>query len=291
MKRIDKDFTSRGLKCAAWLYLPDGDEKPPVIVMAHGFAAERSFRLPAYAERFAAAGMAVLLFDYRNFGDSAGSPRNLVDPERHVEDWRAAIAHVRELPEVDPDRIALWGTSFSGGHVITTAAVDHKVKAIVAQVPYVGGGEVNLPRSMQIRVGAFILLDRIAALFGSSVTIPAIGSPDRFGCLMAQEATEYSKLVPHGSTWRNAVPARVLLTLAGYQPRDVADQVTCPALFIVGERDETTPADLAVDCAGRIQQAEVISYDCGHFAPYLGETFETVVSEQTAFFGRHLGVS
>jgi len=139
MKRIDADFVSKGLKCAAWLYLPEGAARPPVVVMAHGFAAERSFGLPAFAERFAEKGLAVLLFDYRNFGDSEGEPRNLVSPKRHLEDWRAAIAHARSLEAVDGTRLGLWGTSFSGGHVLVSAARDKGVRAVVAQVPFVDG--------------------------------------------------------------------------------------------------------------------------------------------------------
>lgn len=72
------DFTSGGVRCAADLYLPDSKGSPPVIIMGHGFAAERSFCLPAYAEYFAGQGMAVLLSDYRSFGDSDGEPRQLV---------------------------------------------------------------------------------------------------------------------------------------------------------------------------------------------------------------------
>ena len=82
--------------------------------MAHGFSGVRDQRLDAYAERFAAAGLACLVFDYRHFGDSGGQPRQLLDIGRQLDDWRAAIAFARSLEEVDGDRIGLWGTSFSG---------------------------------------------------------------------------------------------------------------------------------------------------------------------------------
>ena len=92
-----------------------------MVIMAHGFGAERTFGLPAYAERFLQRGMAAFLFDYRNFGDSDGEPRNLVSNHRHIKDWEAAVAHVRGLPDIDTEKIALWGSSYSGGHVIVTA--------------------------------------------------------------------------------------------------------------------------------------------------------------------------
>ena len=137
--RTDSDFMSHGVRCSGWLYVPTGKQKPAVVVMAHGFGAEKTFGLEWYAERFAQNGLAVYVFDYRNFGGSDGQPRNLVEPKRHNEDWINALAHVRRLPQVDPKRIGLWGTSFSGGHVIVTAARDQNVRAIVSQVPFVDG--------------------------------------------------------------------------------------------------------------------------------------------------------
>jgi pimeloyl-ACP methyl ester carboxylesterase len=291
--RTDRNFNSGDLVCAAWLYLPDGAgaeaaTKPPIVVMGHGFAAERTFRLPAYAECFADAGIAVLLFDYRNIGDSEGMPRGLVDPSRHVEDWRAAVAHVRSLPEVDGNRVGLWGSSFSGGHVIVTAAKDSDIKAVVAQVPFVGGIEIDLPLRMKIQAGASVVADKIASLFGGAVHVPVVGAPDRFAILMAEEAEEYVDLVPDDSQWRNEVPARVLLQLEDYDPRSIAPNVHCPALFVVGERDETTPPELVKACAATMPAAEVAAYDCGHFSVYVGKQFEEVVVRERDFLVRHL---
>ena len=139
MRTEKSDFISRGVRCDGDLYLPQGAVNPPVVIMAHGMAAQKSFRLPAYAERFVEKNMAAFLFDYRTFGKSNGEPRHLVDPARHVQDWQAAIAHVRKLTNVDGTRIALWGSSFAGGHVITCAAADHDIRAVVSQVPFVSG--------------------------------------------------------------------------------------------------------------------------------------------------------
>jgi pimeloyl-ACP methyl ester carboxylesterase len=288
MRRFDRDFISHGNRCAAWLFLPEGGARPPVVVMAHGFAAERAFRLPAFAEKFAAAGLACLVFDYRNFGDSEGEPRNLVDPGRHLEDWRAAIAHARQLPEVDGRRLGLWGSSFSGGHVLVTAARDGDVAAVVSQVPYVGGIEIELSLANKLRAAAALLLDRVASWFGSAYYIPVVAPPGVFGCLTAPEASRYFDIIPPGSSWRNAVPARILLAIAGYQPRDHAADVKSPTLMVVATGDQTTPPDLATECASRIAQAEVATYDCGHFGVYLGETFEQVAAREADFLTRHL---
>src|ERR1035441_8186503 len=115
--------------------------------MAHGWTGVREQRLDAYAERFAAAGLAALVFDYRHFGASGGEPRQLLDIGRQLADWRAAIAYVRGLEGIDPERIALWGSSFSGGHVIELAARDHRIAAVVAQMPFVDGAAKDRKRT------------------------------------------------------------------------------------------------------------------------------------------------
>src|SRR3954451_3026261 len=136
MRREDIEFHSGGNTCAAWLYRPEADETHPIVVLAHGFGGVRAARLWAYAERFAAAGIAALVFDYRHFGASEGEPRQLLDVKAQVADWASALTWVRAREDLDSDRLALWGSSFSGGHVLTTAARDHRIAAVVAQVPF-----------------------------------------------------------------------------------------------------------------------------------------------------------
>src|ERR1700712_5928770 len=120
-QREDVWFTSGTDRVSAWLYRPDSAGPVPLLVMAHGLGAVRTMRLDAYAERFAAAGYACLVFDYRNFGDSEGAPRQLIDIRMQLQDWTVAVAFARTLTGIDPQRIGLWGTSVSGGHLIATA--------------------------------------------------------------------------------------------------------------------------------------------------------------------------
>ncbi len=121
--RSATSFDSHGVSCAATVYRaePLTAGPVPVIVMAHGFGSVRALRLYSYAERFAAAGYAVVVFDYRGFGDSEGEPRQLLDISMQHQDWRAALAFARTLEDVDADRVVAWGTSFAGGHVLTLA--------------------------------------------------------------------------------------------------------------------------------------------------------------------------
>ena len=138
--REDVTFDSWGRRCAAWLYRPDGAaEGIPCVVMAHGWTGIREARLDAFAERFAAAGLGVVCFDYRHFGASEGTPRQLLSIRRQHEDYASALTFARALPWVDADRIVLWGTSFSGGHVQHMAAIDQRVAAVIANVPFTDG--------------------------------------------------------------------------------------------------------------------------------------------------------
>src|SRR3712207_6570143 len=142
MPRLDVTFSSGGVDVAAWLYLPEeGVPAHPhaCVVMAHGFAGTRRDRIDAYAERFAQAGLAALLFDYRSFGESGGEPRQVLDIGAQHDDYRAAVAFARAHEEIDPARIALWGTSFSGGRVVALAARDPSIAAVVAQIPFADG--------------------------------------------------------------------------------------------------------------------------------------------------------
>src|SRR3954447_14559573 len=168
-EREDLTFRSGEDTCAAWLYRPDGAAGAvPCVVMAHGFTAARGDRLPAYAERFAAAGLAVLLFDYRHFGDSTGMPRQLLDIGRQQADYHAAVAFARTVEGIDAQRIGLFGTSFSGGHVVAVAAQDPSIAAVVSQCPFADGLAALrvVPPRVALRASALGLADQAAALAG-----------------------------------------------------------------------------------------------------------------------------
>ena len=293
--RIDADFVSSGTRCAAWLYRPHDVARPPVVIMAHGFGAERTFRLPIFAERFAAAGLAVLLFDYRAFGASDGQPRNLVSPRRHLQDWTAALAAVRHRGDLDVARIALWGTSFSGGHVIVLASRDPAIAAIVSQVPFVDpiASARQLGVGFSLRSLAAGFRDGLRAITGRPpYFIPIYGDPGTLACLASADAAEgYRAMMPPGTDWQNSCPARCLLSTLFYRPRSAASRVHCPALVFAAEKDTLSPADAVRKTALRMPAATLLTLPGGHFSVYDGQAMETVVAAAIDFLKQHLADS
>lgn len=138
--RRDIEFSSGGDTVRGWLYTPDEGEGPfPVVVMAGGWCYVKEIVQPTYAEMFARAGIAAVLFDYRNFGESGGARRQHIDPHLQIEDYRNAISFAEGLDEVDENRIGVWGLSYSGGHSLVLTAVDPRIRCAVSQIPVVDG--------------------------------------------------------------------------------------------------------------------------------------------------------
>lgn len=289
----DSWFESAGIRCSASIYRSASTSaaKAPVIVMAHGFGCVRALRLPAYAQRFAAAGYVVVVFDYRYFGDSEGRPRQLLDIPAQLDDWRAAIAWARRLDGVDPERVVAWGTSLSGGHVITLAATGTTLSAIIAQVPHVSG--FAAVRSAGIRHGAQLLpaaledcchalirqppryLDSVGALGSSSI----INSEDALLAVEKMSAVDGLDLQDIPMT----VAARIVLWIGFYSPIRRAGAVTCPALIQVARDDALCPASAGRQAAARMARATLKVYPAQHFEVYVEPLFDTVVADQLEF--------
>ncbi len=292
MERTDVTFTSDGVDCAAWLYRPPGDGSLPIVVMAHGFSATRDQRLDAYAERFAAAGLGVLLFDYRHFGASGGEPRQLLDIRRQHADYRAAVAYARTLPFLDGDRVALFGSSFSGGHVIALAAADPSIAAVVAQCPFTDSF-ASLPKlgpANALRATVAGLRDEVRARTGRAPAyIPPVGPPGTFAVMSTPDAeVGFRAMTAPDSPWENRVAARIALQVVGYRPGRAAARLRCPALFCICDQDSVAPADRTARLATAAPRGEIKRYPVGHFEIYLGEPFEHAISDQTEFLTRHL---
>jgi len=294
--RKEVSFEVKGTTLSAWLYLPKNLSAPVAcIIMGHGFGGTKDMGLESYAMRYQKAGFAVLIFDYRHLGESGGEPRQLVWIPYQLEDWSAAIKYARGLKEIDPERIALWGTSMSGGHVIVTAAKDNQLACVVAQCPGLDGhasAEMFLKR---VGIGYILRMimhgqrDYFRSWFGLSPhKIPIVGKPGSIAFLTAPDAYDgFRKGAP--DTFINEVCARILLRGDKYRPVKHAQNVRCPVLLQICEHDSIIPKSAAEETEKNLgKYVEAIYYPIGHFDIYIGDNFKKSVNDQLNFFKKHL---
>lgn len=284
MKREDIEFEAGGDACAAWFYpAAGGGPAAPAVVMAHGLSGTRRDGLGPFAERFAAAEIAALLFDHRGFGDSGGEPDRF-EPRRQLRDWAAAIACARALPGVDPARVATFGSSMGGGNALAAAAADKRVAAAVSQVPFLDLVS-QAHRAGPLVTGQMLL----AALRGRH--LPAVGQPDEAAFINAPHAEAgWRRVVAGGedSRWRNRVSSRWLLGFP-YRPARRAAGLHCPWLVCVGEADRVARPGPAIAAARRAPLGELRTYPgVDHFDIYAGPAHEAVVGDQLEFLRRVL---
>jgi uncharacterized protein len=296
------EFASGGVRCVAVHVPGQGDAfagpdgRRPCVVLGHGFAGTVDSGLVPFAQRFGAAGLDALAFDYRHFGASGGEPRQLLSVEGQLEDYAAAIALARSLEEVDPGRIVVWGSSYAGGHAVAAAVADGRVAAAISQVPLMDGlaGLANVVRYAGPRHIARLTLagarDLYATLRGRApVMIPVVGAPGAPAVMSTPDA-EPGFMALAGPTMRNEVAARIVLTAGSYRPGLQADRLPCPMLVQVADRDSVAPVKAAQDAVWRATgRGELRTYPIGHFEIYRGEPFERAVADQLYFLRRHLG--
>lgn len=291
VQRLDVTIPSGGLECSGWLYLPDGPPAP-VVVLAHGMGAVRENWLPAYAERFCAAGYACLVFDYRYLGSSPGIPRQLIDIDAQLADLAAAVAFVRSLDSVDTGRVVLWGTSFGGGHVLTTAARDDRIAAVVAQCPFTDGlaSSLWIPIPIAARILGLAIRDIIGARLGAQPVMVALGGYPGSTALMADPRFEahYQAIKAQAPLFENEVTARITVRSAVHVPGRKAAKIDCPILFCVCDYDTAAPAAATLRHARRARRGEIKRYPIEHFDIYEGDWFERAVTDQIRFLHTHI---
>ncbi|KAA1024304.1 alpha/beta hydrolase [Pseudonocardia sp. EV170527-09] len=303
----ETSFPSGGLRCAAWLLTASGDALTndrgrPCVVMAHGFGATRDSGLLPFAQRFATAGCAVLVFDYRGFGASDGTGDPQLDQDvhhgRHRADYHAAIAYARTLPGVDPERIVLWGSSYSGGHVVPVAARDGQVAAVISQGAAMDGAAALLEilryagPGQLARLTGHGLRDTAAGLLGRPPhRIAVFGPPGSTAAITSHDAVSgYSSIA--GPGFRNTMRARGALRIPLNRPVTAARRLRAPILVVVAARDSIAPpASVRAVAARAGAGSEVLELPCGHFDIYLGEMFERSVAAQVDFLRRALAVA
>ena len=286
---------SDGDECVGYLYKPKGiTSKLPCVVMVNGFSGTMDWLLPAYAERFAAAGMAVLMFDYRSFGESKGQPRQLVSVLRQRQDARHAIAFARNHPDIDAERIALWGTSLGGGHVIALAADDPKIAAVIAQVPGIdmvsakARATIKLPTATIIKLLGAAVVDAVRGAFGKSPYYAKVfGQPGELAIFTDPKlATRFDALQKGSPSWRNEFTPRFYLALPRYI-KGTAEKIKAPLLVCIADKEVYANPDFQEWVGKQAPRGEVKRYPGGHFDFYHG-MLEQVVADEIAFLRKHL---
>ncbi len=251
--------------------------------MAHGLSGTRRDGLGPFAERFAAVGIAALVFDHRGFGDSGGEA-DLFEPARQLEDWRAAIAFGRSLPGVDPERVATFGSSMGGGNALAAAAADSRIAAAVSQVPF-------LDMWRQAHRSAPWVTVRMLIAAARDSHLPAIGQPHEAAFINApggEAGWRHVVAIGEDSRWRNRISSRWLLGRP-YRPGRLAAGLHCPWLLCVGEADRVAKPGPAIAAARQAPRGELRTYPgVDHFDIYDGPAHEAVVADELAFLTRHL---
>ena len=251
------------------------------VVMGHGFGAVKDM-LMMYAEKFGEH-FSLILFDYRHFGRSKGEPRQLISIKKQLEDWRSAVNYAKSRYK----RVAIWGSSFSGGHVLEIAS-EREVDAVVSQVPFVDGVEVA--KAMGARSLKFLalgLLDVLLSPFGG-LKVPIAGDKGLLPSDYLVLVEEAQKRCPWKIPWENYTFARVTLSIPFYRPIEKVDRIACPVFYLIAEDDAVTPPGAALRAAERTKRAEVMRVKGGHFDVY-SKHFEEASNRELEFLRRYLG--
>jgi uncharacterized protein len=295
--REDVEFDAEGVTLRGWLYVPDGAPAPaPAVVMAHGFSAVKEMYLDRFAEVFANAGLAAVVFDNRNFGASDGEPRQEIDPWAQVRDYRHAITYASTRPEVDERRIGIWGSSYSGGHVLVVGAIDRRVRCVVSQVPLISG---------HANFRALVRADFIAGFreqFDTDRETRYRGEPPAMVPVVAQDPLAPSALPTPDSwawfsqtadtrapSWRNEVTLRSVEMFTEYEPGTYLPWISpTPLLMVVAERDHLTPAELAIAAYEHANEPKrLVILPAAHFDAYV-DGFDDASTAACDWFVEHL---
>jgi dienelactone hydrolase len=289
--RTDVELEANGTTLRGWLYRPERAEaKAPAVVMAHGCTAVKEMFLDAYAEVFAAAGLAALVYDRRNLGASDGGQRQEVDPWADVCDYRDAVSYLRTLPGIDRDRIAIWGTSYGGGIVLAAAALDRRVRCVVAQVPVltrrrIGDGPLR----------ALLDADRDARYRGEPPRTLPVCTPDpRVPALLpTPDVWAFKQEVEaRAPAWKNEVTLRSVENLAAWDPvAPLRELGHTPALILAADEDLLISRDeLLAACEHIAGPKQIVHLSGGHFDAYnpVRPQFATASGAAREFLVRHL---
>jgi len=302
VSRRDVEFKSQGVTVRADLYTPGAGSGPwPVVVMAGGWCYVKELVQPEYAQVFAQAGLAALVFDYRGFGASDGQPRQHVDPWAQIEDYKNAISFAEEHPELDAERIGIWGISYSGGHVLIVAATDPRVKCVVSNIPVVDGLRTmkQVHGALAFRQLSQVVLDdrRARSAKGEGGYLPMSSPiPERELCTwpfpeVTSAFLEFQRRVAPRHEHRNTIESVELLMSYDVTPF-LSRILATPTLMSVAEGDDITLWEEEIRVFNQIATAQkqlFVCRDTSHMTLYSNlSRLEMLAREGCRWLERHL---
>jgi len=296
MRRDISFKTTDGTTLRGWHYHPDGPGPHPTIVMAHGFSAVKEMYLDKYADAFVKAGFASVVYDNRGFGASDGEPRQEIDPWLQIRDYSDAITFARSLAQTNKEKIGIWGSSYSGGHVLVVAAIDRRVRCVVSQVPLISGWQ-NFRRLVRADLLAPLMAglhaDRDTRAAGGAPGMLPVVAPDPMAPSALPTSDSYQWMTETAASrapaWRNEVTLRTIEYGFGYEPGAYIGLISpTPLMMIVAQNDHLAVSDLAITAYERAYEPKrLVLLQGGHFEAYV-ERFDQSAGPACDWFRTHL---
>ncbi|MDY7104946.1 MAG: alpha/beta fold hydrolase [Actinomycetota bacterium] len=281
------EFASGGGACAAWLTAGRGPAPRPGVVLVHGLGATHDMKLDRYEQAFAAAGFTTLGFDLRHLGASGGAPRQIISLRRQARDVEAAWRYLRERPDVDGRRVALWGTSFGATHVLRHARRNPEVAAAVIQCPIVHGPSAALASGVRPMAGLVPSVLRDAARVFTRRRrhyVAIVGDPGERALVTVPGARAgWESVVPDGHRFDNRVAAAAGLEMMVSTEARSAHRVSCPLLVCVSDRETLMSPRTVAKVAERAPQGTANHYDADHFDVYHPPLVDRMIRDQVTF--------
>lgn len=293
----DIQFQSQGLNCAGWLFIPEDlseSQKAPAIVMAHGLGAVKEQGLEPFAKGFSQSGFVTLVFDYRYFGESEGEPRCQHFPLKMAEDYKNAVTWISMQPEVDHERIGIWGTSYSGGIAAHVGTVDPRVKVVVSQVP-----SMLTPTDRQrmnpekwAQVGEFLVQDRMERYSTGKLNYLKVVASDGEPCVLPGEESyhHYNKLAEDAPNFQNQITIESLERMREFNPVDSIHMMAPTALLVLpAKNDRLLPFDAVKAAFDRADEPkEIMPMPIGHYDVYQDPWRSKAIEKSLAWYEKYL---
>jgi len=285
------EFYSEGSLVKGILYLPDNyeeNEKLPTLLLCHGFAGVKELLLPNYAEEFCKNGFITLAFDYRGFGESEGE-RGKLSPQAQITDIRNAITLLQSLPEVDPDKLGLWGTSFGGANAIAAASLDKRIKCLSIQLAF-GDGERVITRNLS-KEEKEKLNTTLKKMWSKAVTQNKMLQVPIHKVLTDEQSIEFfNKTVDKHPELNIKIPFLSIKETMEHKPEKYLDSIHIPLLIIAAEKDKVNPreeSEILYQKANEPKELHIVK-GATHYEVYEGEFFKEVVTKQVDWFNKYL---